>query len=54
MKGHVDPFAMTAGAFVGECFPPIFAGVTIMIRIFCEHSAQNNVQGSAVNDAART
>ena len=26
---------------------PSWAGVAIMILIFCEHSAQNNVQGSA-------
>ena len=23
MNGHVNPFAVTAGAFVGACFPPM-------------------------------
>jgi hypothetical protein len=23
MNGYVDPFAVTAGAFVGACFPPM-------------------------------
>jgi hypothetical protein len=39
MKEPVNPFAVTAGAFVGAL--PCWAGVAIMILIFYKHSAND-------------
>jgi hypothetical protein len=44
MNGHVDPFAVTAGALVGECFPAVLGWYchpdSHFPRAFCSKQCQ--------------